>query len=100
MLSKDDRLTLMQIERQLQEDRAFRRVFGRLRKRPVRWTRRCSLALLLTSLVLMVGIAALGSVIATVESAGLATVGVAAVWFSSRCGDRPAAPGRLSDHRP
>jgi hypothetical protein len=72
MLSNDDCRTLVEIERHLQEDRALRRAFGRVGAESVLWARRVWLALLLTSLVLMVATAALGATTGTLESAGLA----------------------------
>jgi hypothetical protein len=89
---------LAEIERHLEEDRALRRAFGRIVAGRALWARRGWSALLLTCLVLMVGMAALGARTAAVESAALAAVaGVALRLASPRTAD---LRGRLPDCRP
>ena len=89
MLSDDDRRALAEIERQLHDDRALRRSFRHAGARPVSWTRRIWWAVLLTSLVLMLGLAALDVASATLECAGLAAV----AWTALRLTRRPRTTG-------
>jgi Protein of unknown function (DUF3040) len=100
MLNNDDCRTLAEIERHLQEDRALRRAFGHVGAESRVWARRGWLGLLLTSVVLMVAMAALGATTATVESAGLAAVAGAVLKFTSPRAGRRAYHGQVPGRRP
>jgi Protein of unknown function (DUF3040) len=89
VLSDKDSRTFAEIERHLQEDPALRRAFGGATARSLRWIRRGSFALLVTSLVLVVDMVVLHLLGAAVESAALAaTAGLVIRRTSARAGDR------------
>jgi len=113
MLSDRDRRTLAEIERHLQEDSALHHAFERKprafrrglrefvrRWRTLSWTRRGWWALLLVSLVLMVGVAALGISGAAFECAVLAVVIGTGLRTTSRGVEHRTGTGPVSDRRP
>ena len=99
MLSDHDRRTLAEIERHLQDDQVVCRAFRRT-ARSVSRVRRTWMTLLVVSLVLMVGTAALGMRGAVVECGALAAVIAVGLWLAAGKSDRRASRGRVSDRDP
>jgi len=100
VLSDEDRRVLEEIERHLQGDPGLRGTFSRPAVRAVPWARRTWWTVLVVSLTLMLGMAAMDVVGAALESAALVVVaGVALRCTRSSAGDRTAR-GRARDRRP
>jgi hypothetical protein len=106
MLSDHDRRTLAEIERYLQADPALHRTFARSPRalgrslRAASGIRRLWCALLLTSLILMVAMAALHVSGAAFESAALAVVIGTALRSGSKRAEHRAGRGSVPDRRP
>jgi Protein of unknown function (DUF3040) len=96
MLSDHDLRTLAEIERHLQDDSGLRRALGR-NARPASWIRRVWFTLLLVSLVLMVGMAALGASGAALECAALAVVIGTGLQSTSKGVEHRAGRGSVPD---
>jgi hypothetical protein len=103
MLSDHDRRTLAEIERHLQDDSGLYRAFERRAQAASRTrasrTRRAWFAILLVSLVLMVGVAALGASGAAVECAALAATIGAGLRFVAEKPDRRIGRGQIPNRR-
>jgi hypothetical protein len=99
MLSDHDRRTLAEIERHLEGDPALCRAFGRYARRPSR-IRRTWYALVIVSLLLMVGLAALGATGAALECALLAAAIGVGLRLTAKAVELGAGSGPVPDRRP
>jgi Protein of unknown function (DUF3040) len=99
MLSDHDRRTLAEIERHLEGDPGLCRAFGRYDRRPSR-IRRFWYALLLVSLLLMVGLAALGVQGPAVECGALAAAIGMGLRMTRNGVELGAGRGPVPDRRP
>jgi Protein of unknown function (DUF3040) len=99
MLSDHDRRTLAEIERHLEGDPGLCRAFGRYARRPSR-IRRTWYVLVIVSLLLMVGLAALGVPGAALECAALAAAIGAGLRFTSKAVELDPGRGPVPDRRP
>jgi DUF3040 family protein len=99
MLSDHDRRLLAEIERHLEDDAGMCRAFGRTAARSTSTIRRIWLTLLLVSLVLMIGTAALGVSGAAVECGALATMIAVGLRLGMRKPDHRTGRGRIPGRR-
>jgi Protein of unknown function (DUF3040) len=99
MLSDHDRRLLAEIERHLQDDAGMCRAFGRTAARSTSRSRRTWFTLLLVSLVLMVGTAALGASGAAVECGALATMIAVGLRLAVRKPRHRTGRGRVPGRR-